>query len=508
MGSVAPSIAESNYGGRSLSYYASLLPDKKTHAETPIEGYRIYLDVPFARSGSMVYRGSDLKKMPGYQQDWNLLDDEKITVYRTVEELTNPLTIASFEGKSILDEHPAGEQCLVSAEDEYDGVSKGHIQNIRVGSPLPSGEVPLIGDIHIKHPDLQGKIEMGITDVSAAYQYNLFRDSRGVYTQKEIRGNHVAAGIPVGRGGKYIGIGDAADVELVEPKKHKRSSTMSRNLTIKQRIATLLFMAKDAKPDEIADALDDLTASAKDEGAAEAKRDEEAGGRKANREEAAKDESESEAKKDDAEGGRKANKELAAKDGTFDELVAKLVKQGESEEAAKKIAGKVAAEKGKDAASKDADDTHPKDCRCDAKDCVDARAASKDADLDSDPLEEIAEYGTAEAADDGSATLLGTDDMSHSVFSIGDAATHLDTLKSLVAASTDPAHRSAYRALRQNIRRGAAADTADPFVALASAGMLLAEDRIPERSMLSFFQGVPYADGLAAWSRYQETNRR
>ena len=89
-----------------LSYYASLVTGKVSQFETPGEGYRIYKDVPIARTGSQQYLGREIKKNPGYKPEWGIADDEIVTVYRPIEEVTAPETLASFEGKSVLDEHP------------------------------------------------------------------------------------------------------------------------------------------------------------------------------------------------------------------------------------------------------------------------------------------------------------------------------------------------------------------------------------------------------------------
>ena len=106
-----------------LSYYASLLPGKESQFQTP-EGYRIYKNVPIARTGMQIYLGRELKKNEGYDPSWNIGDDQQVEVYRPIEEVTAAETLASFEGKSVLDEHPSGDKVLIDALDEYEGTPK------------------------------------------------------------------------------------------------------------------------------------------------------------------------------------------------------------------------------------------------------------------------------------------------------------------------------------------------------------------------------------------------
>ena len=191
-----------------LSYYASLLPGKESQFQTP-EGYRIYKNVPIARTGMQIYLGRELKKNEGYDPSWNIGDDQQVEVYRPIEEVTAAETLASFEGKSVLDEHPSGDKVLIDALDEYEGYTKGHMQNLRAGEKLPDGETAVLADLYVKNPDLNVKIDGGIRDVSCGYTFVLARDEAGRLIQTRIRGNHGAV-VPRGRAGDEVGIRDAA----------------------------------------------------------------------------------------------------------------------------------------------------------------------------------------------------------------------------------------------------------------------------------------------------------
>jgi uncharacterized protein len=194
-----------------LAYYASPVPDKQTWFETA-EGYRIYRNTRIARTGSQFYFGRELKKVEGYDSLWDLKDDQEYEVFRPIEEVTSPETIASFEGKSVLDLHPS-DKVLIDALDEYDGISQGHMQNVRVGLPLAdgefAGETPLLADLHVKNPELNLKVESGTRQVSCGYRFILAKEETGRLIMTKIRGNHVAV-VPKGRAGREIAIGDSA----------------------------------------------------------------------------------------------------------------------------------------------------------------------------------------------------------------------------------------------------------------------------------------------------------
>jgi hypothetical protein len=236
-----------------LAYYASPVPDKKTWVQTD-EGYRIYTQVPICRTGSQFYFGNELKKNQGYKPAWGLNDDQQYEVFRPLKEVTDPATIASFEGKSVLDQHPS-DKVLIDALDEYDGVSQGHIQNVRVGRPLPSGEfageTPLLADVHVKNPELNLKIENGIREVSCGYRFLLAKDETGRLTMTKIRGNHLAV-VPRGRAGAEIAIGDAASEASTNSTETRKRPMDSRTM----RAIGFQTWCKTATPEQVAEALE------------------------------------------------------------------------------------------------------------------------------------------------------------------------------------------------------------------------------------------------------------
>src|SRR6185312_571443 len=120
------------------------------------EGYLICVNVPICRSGYQDYLGNELESFPGYEKSWNLDPAKTYRVYRPRAEVIDKDTIASFEGKTVVDTHPTTEGNVVDIENER-YLNCGHIQNIRQG-PDQDGEVTLIGNIIIKDPALKEKV--------------------------------------------------------------------------------------------------------------------------------------------------------------------------------------------------------------------------------------------------------------------------------------------------------------------------------------------------------------
>ncbi len=440
-----------------LSYYASLLPGKENQFETPGEGYRIYKNVPIARTGSQQYLGREIKKNPGYKPEWGIIDDEMVTVYRPIEEVTAPETLASFEGKSVLDEHPADPQILVDALDEYEGVSKGHGQNVRIGEKITdgefAGETPLLADLHVKHPDLNVKVDSGVRDVSCGYTFRLGKDEAGRYIMTQIRGNHIAI-VPKGRAGSDVGIKDAkpeSDTILIT-----RRTNMSNRILVALGLQAAI---KDASPKEAAEMIDAL----KEEDEEEKKEEREAKGKSAKDRKAARDaEDEDEDEEETAEEKkerlekRKAAKDKAAKDKAKDEFGDDEMTDAEKEEEEEREK-----KEAKDKAARDAE----------------------------------------------GAIVLPPDEHAKSDFSTGDAADLLKMLKPVVARSGNKGAKDAYVKLNKQIGQlasGVKDGAPDPFVMLTR---IVPEggigDSTPEPAMFTFFNGKSYADGLKAYNDYQ-----
>jgi hypothetical protein len=454
---VDPESSKDAFPQQRLSYYASLLPGKENQFETPGEGYRIYKNVPIARTGSQQYLGREIKKNPGYKPEWGIEDDEMVTVYRPIEEVTAPETLASFEGKSVLDEHPADPQILVDALDEYEGVSKGHGQNVRIGEKITegefAGETPLLADLHVKHPDLNVKVDSGVRDVSCGYTFRLGKDEAGRYIMTQIRGNHIAI-VPKGRAGSDVGIKDSkpeSDTILLT-----RRTTMSNRLLVALGLQAAI---KDASPKEAAEMIDAL----KDEDEKEKKEEREA--------------------KDKAAKDRKAARDAEDEDEDEEETAEEKKERLEKRKAAK---DKAAKDKAKDEFGDD---------------------EMTDAEKEEEEEREKKEAKDKAARDAEGAIVLSPDERSKSDFSTGDAADLLEMLKPVVARSGNKGAKDAYVKLNKQIGQlasGVKDGAPDPFVMLTR---IVPEggigDSTPEPAMFTFFNGKSYADGVKAYNDYQ-----
>lgn len=146
--------------------------------KTP-EGYLYCQDAIIARTGKQTYMKSEV--FP------NSNSDELIEIDRPAEEVTSPLTLASFEDKPITCEHPDENV----GPHNYNELAVGHTKNVRVGPKKIDGETVLLADLIITDEQTIEDIENGErTDLSCGYDCDITDGPN--YKQINIRGNHVA----------------------------------------------------------------------------------------------------------------------------------------------------------------------------------------------------------------------------------------------------------------------------------------------------------------------------
>lgn len=217
------------------------------------EGFLICRNVPIARTGEQEYLGREIG-LSG--EDGNRL----ITVRRPPEEVFSNAAMASFEGKPATNDHPPD---LIGP---YDAAvyEKGHAQNVRRGSG--EWEDYILADLHIHDRELIDAIQRGKREISCGYECEYVPNEDGTYTQKNIRGNHVAV-VERGRAGKRAAILDSDTIKHQAIKKPERKAMKKKGLFFK------LFgqAVKDKSPEEIeqlamdaADAFDEEAAVSKD----------------------------------------------------------------------------------------------------------------------------------------------------------------------------------------------------------------------------------------------------
>lgn len=240
------------------SYYAVRLSENLS--ETP-EGYLIFRNAVIARTGKQTYKGYELPQRTSEtgkdeitMQDLGIGPQDDIDLYREPSEVFSAHTIASFNDKPITDEHPADMLDLDSIKEHQ----CGHITDVRPGKePLPSGDLPLLGDGIITDKNLKSKIFSGLRDLSCGYNYAIKHNGNRVF-QVDIIGNHVAV-VPNGRAGSAA-IFDSATGRVIDLPLPIKLWGVNPMANFRDKMVALGFQsfAKDAKPEEIQSGLAEL----------------------------------------------------------------------------------------------------------------------------------------------------------------------------------------------------------------------------------------------------------
>ena len=228
-----------------ITYYGYTISPNQLETD---EGFLICRNVPIARTGTQEYLASEI----------GLEGDRIIKVIRPEEEVFSDATIASFEGKPVTDDHPSD---LVDTQTATI-YGKGHAQNVRRGA----GEWKdyLVGDLFIQDESLIEKIQHGKREVSCGYSVEYVDNGDGTFTQRNIRGNHIAI-VDEGRAGHRAAIMDS-NKNVTEVITERTEQKMS-----KKSIWSALFgsAAEGKTADEIAklamDSAEVLTEETKDE---------------------------------------------------------------------------------------------------------------------------------------------------------------------------------------------------------------------------------------------------
>ena len=166
---------------------ATLLPGK-AHLARQADGGLLCLAVPIARSGGMAYAASELG-LPGGEQ--------RVTVWREPEEVTDRRFLTSCESATVTDHHPSS---FVGPQN-YSWLNRGHMRNVRVETTDAQGNVTVLADVFIKDGDLAERVERGeVRDVSLGYNLELVSGRKGRWFQKNLLANHLAV-VERGRAG-------------------------------------------------------------------------------------------------------------------------------------------------------------------------------------------------------------------------------------------------------------------------------------------------------------------
>jgi hypothetical protein len=178
-----------------------------TQSLTP-EGFLIARAVPLARIGSQLYHPTELPMDAIGDADYGRM----IEVDRPASEVFDPASIASFQGRPIVDDHPSD----WVDPDNWQQHAIGTVINVRRGDP-PDDDV-LLGDLLFTTRRGIELVRNGKRAVSVGYDASYLRTGQNRARQQRIRVNHVAL-VDEGRCGPRCMIGDA---------KPRKGKTMKR----------------------------------------------------------------------------------------------------------------------------------------------------------------------------------------------------------------------------------------------------------------------------------------
>lgn len=193
--------------------------------KTP-EGFLICKEVPIARTGTQQYRGFEF----GGDDPMELYD-----VHRPEEEVFSNAALASFEGKPVVDEHPRANLDPTNISQYIKGVCR----DVRRGEGNLSE--CMVADLIIYDKELITKIEGGKRDISCGYDCLWVKDGDKSFTQKEIRGNHVAV-VTKGRAGHKVSIRDS---------ENNGGKLMSRKHSLWGRMFKIFACDADTTPEDL-----------------------------------------------------------------------------------------------------------------------------------------------------------------------------------------------------------------------------------------------------------------
>lgn len=197
--------------------YYSVAKLSERISETP-EGFLICEGVPITRTGELIYAAGETPVTEG--------KDGRTIITRSIEDIHDPETIASFEGKPVTVNHPDD---FVTPEN-WRNLAVGIVQNVRPGEGEDADK--LLADLLITDYEAISAVKSKrLREVSCGYEAEYVEESPGRGRQEGIIGNHVAL-VAAGRCGSECAIFDHA------PKERK-------TMTMKDKIMGLFGKALD-----------------------------------------------------------------------------------------------------------------------------------------------------------------------------------------------------------------------------------------------------------------------
>jgi len=214
-------------------------------SETP-EGFLVCSDVAITRTGSLLYRSDEVP----LEADGSGI----VQIDRIAEDVFNPETIASFEGKPVTINHPDD---MVTPE-TWKELAVGTVQNVRRGGDGSEGL--MLADLLVTDATAINLVKAGLREVSCGYDAEYEQTAPGKGRQTKIIGNHVAL-VTKGRAGSRCAIMDSNE--------NKEDQGMK---TLKEIAAAFRARFKDADEQEKKEGeneIKDCLGTGKDEGGLE-----------------------------------------------------------------------------------------------------------------------------------------------------------------------------------------------------------------------------------------------
>lgn len=200
-------------------------------SETP-EGFLVCSDVGITRTGSLLYRSDEVP----LEADGAGI----VQIDRIAEDVFDPETIASFEGKPVTINHPDD---MVTPE-TWKELAVGTVQNVRRGST--GSEDLMLADLVITDAMAINLVKAGLREVSCGYDAEYEQTAPGRGRQTRIIGNHVAL-VTKGRAGSRCAIMDSNE--------NKEDQGMK---TLKDIVSAFKARFKDADEEEKKEAEEEM----------------------------------------------------------------------------------------------------------------------------------------------------------------------------------------------------------------------------------------------------------
>lgn len=201
--------------GKPMHFYTTQKISGK-RSKTP-EGYLLIEGVPLARTGMMIYGPHEVPIPPG--------PDGLVYVERTPEQVFRLETVASANGKDVVNDHPSVD---VSPQN-WRELSHGTVMNPRRGVGIEDDF--LIGDILVKSQEGIELVDSGKVELSMGYDSGYVMTGPGRGYQKNIIYNHVAL-VDKGRCGPRCSIGDRQYIQekdMTDTKDRVRTTDRGRS---------------------------------------------------------------------------------------------------------------------------------------------------------------------------------------------------------------------------------------------------------------------------------------